>query len=151
MSARTDQYNCERVQIAQLALQPVLMELNQAGGIVHFDKDTQTSKDTKNRIVVQAMPRTVKTYGHNPATPFIFSSIVRVTVYVSEKDQELLDTYVAAVHGANTGTCPAAVVTLITSLFGSRGFEWHDTSEGERNDTDNERQASQAWEAVFGA
>ena len=147
MSAITDQFNAERIMIAQLALQSDLSGVN----IVHFDSDTQASATSIDRIVVQAMPRTVYAYGFNLATPVLFSCMVKVTVFLATTSATTLDTYVAAIQAANTGSTPASITTLATSLFGSRGFTWHNTDEGDRTDTDNDRQASQTWEAIFGA
>lgn len=151
MSAVTDQYNCERIMIAILALQTDLATINTAGGIVHFDKSTQTSAATIDRIVVEGMPRTVAVYGKNQATPVIYNVMVKVTIMLAQNDPALLDTYLAAVQAANTGSCPASIVTLATSLFGARGFDMFNTDEGERTAETNQRTASMTWGCRFGA
>lgn len=138
--------------IAQLALQTDLAVINAANGIVHFDNSNQVSAGTINRIVVQAMPRLPHTYGKDTSEVIMFKCDVKVTVYLVENSPTILDTYVAAIQAACTGSAPASIVTLATSLFGvARGFRWFYTDEAGREDTDNERQASQTWCAVFGA
>lgn len=149
MSAASDQKSCEDIAVASLLLQTDLSGVN----IVHFDNDAQASATSINRIVVQAMPRTVHTYGKDASVPVLLSCLVKVTAYLAENNPTLLDTYVAAIQAAFTGTSPpASIVTLATTLFGTaRGFRWFWSDEGERVDTDNERQASQTWQAIFGS
>ncbi len=152
MSAITDQFNCERIEIAILALNAGLAALVAAGGIVHADKSTQTSETTVDRIVVAAETRAVASMGHNPATPYLYSVILNVTVFMATNDPAQLDAYVAAIQAANApGPADASIITLATSLFGARGFEMHNVEEGDRQDSENERKASIKWKCVFGA
>ena len=151
MSAVSDQYNCERIMITILSQQTDLASLVTANAIVHQDNSTQLAGTSLDRIVVEAMPRTVFAYGYNQATPKIFSCMVKVTIVLAQNNPSLLDTYLAAIHAANTGSWPAAAVTERTSLFGSRGLDWFNTDDGERTAEDNQRTASCTWEARFGA
>lgn len=151
MSAVTDQTNCESLMIAALALQADLIALNAAGGIVHGDKAAQTSATNLNRIIVEASNRETKAAGKDQSSTVIWGVKVKVTVRLVANDPALMDTYFAAVEAANVGSCPASIVTLATSLFGSRGFNWYDTEEGERTNEPNERIRSKTWEARFGA
>lgn len=152
MSAITDQFNCERIMIAILALQADLVALNAAGGIVHEDAATETSAGTIDRIVVTGAPRTVFSYGKNMATPVMFSVILTVTIHLASNSPTTLDTYLAAIQAANAaGAAPAGIVTLATSLFGARGFDMFNVESGERSNGENERTASIQWECRFGA
>lgn len=152
MSDTKDQYNCESIAIAQLALQSDLSTINTAGGIVHFDKDTQTSGGSIDRIVVEAGPRMPYAYGTDMSTVLLFSCDVKVTVFLAQNSSATLNTYIAAIQAAFTGSTPASIVTLKNSLFGStRGYRYFYTEDGERQDTKNERQASQTWKAIFDA
>lgn len=151
MSAATDQYNCESVFIACLALQADLAALNTAGGIVHFDTAEQTSKTSIDRIVVEAMPRTVLVKGYDPNHPVLWSVKLKVEVRMATNNPTLLDTYVAAIHAAMSGNPPAGIVTLVTNLFGSRGFRIIPGDDGERSGGQNERTAMQMWDCQFGS
>lgn len=150
MSAITDEYNSERIMIETMALQTDLIALNAAGGIVHYSKQTQTSAGTIDRIVVQAMPRVQETGGYNPQHVALYKVPVQVVLYMASNSTANFDTYCAAILAANYGTCPAAIVTLASSLFGARGFDWWDTEDIAREDSGNIRTFSKTWNAIFG-
>lgn len=147
MSAITDQYNCEALMMTIIGLQTDLAGVN----IVHQDASAQASVTSIDRIVVEAMPRTVFAMGFNGATPKMFSCMVKITIELATNNPALLDTYLAAIHAANTGSWPAAAAAARTTLFGTRGPDWFDTDEGERTSDQNERTASCTFEARFNA
>lgn len=149
--SNTAEYNCETLEIALLAAQSGLSALNTAGGIVHFDKATQTSAATIDRIVVESSPREIAIMGLQEGVPKVYNVNVKVTVEMATNDVAAMDAYILAVEAANTGTPPAGVVTSAAALFPSGGPEVYSTSDGERSAQENERIRSKTFRFVFNA
>lgn len=147
----THEYNAETLEIALLAAQTDLAALNTATGIVHFDKQAQTSASTIDRIVVESSPREISVFGLREGVPKIYAVDVKVTVILATNNVTTMDTYIAAVEAANTGTPPAGVVTSAASLFPNGGPLIDSTSDGDRAAEPNERTRSKVFRFVFNA
>lgn len=103
--------------------------------IDHFGKDSTSNKD---RIIVHAMPREVELPGKGQNEAKVWRIPVEITVNYTTRTASGLDTVIAAIQAANTGTPAAAAVTAATTAF-PNGCQIDDTDDGESDHTDNQR------------
>lgn len=144
----TPELNCETLEIALLAAQGGLASLL-PNGIVHFDKSEQTSATNIDRIVVEASPREIAIPGQRAGVPQLYAVNVKVTVILVTNDPAIMDSFIAAVEAANTGTPPPAVVTQAGNLFPNGGPLIDSTNEGDRAAEANDRTRSKTFRFVF--
>lgn len=146
----TPELNCETLEIALLAAQGGLAALL-PNGIVHFDKQVQTSATNIDRIVVQASPREIAVPGQRAGVPKLYAVNVKVTVMLVTNDPATMDAYIAAVEAANVDNPPAQVVTDAAAFFPNGGPLIDSTNEGDRTAEPNDRTRSKTFRFVFNA